>query len=130
MAQPENLDAQRECLDMFLAYLPQRYPDQYVYDKPSNAITVKCIITTFHISDYYDTRPLELWERIVQEDLRLMGPPESSEGKIAITESYHNMAAAAVVFSFEGWPEKLGQPMEFLHAHVSRIRKAYSSINE
>jgi hypothetical protein len=122
VAQPESLDAQRECLDMFLAYLPRRYPDQYVYDTVSNTITVKCINTTFHISDYYNTRPLELCERIVQEDLCLMSPPKSREAEMAVTESYR-MAAAAVVFSFEGLPEKLGQPMEFLHAPVPGYEK-------
>ena len=122
VAQPESLDAQRECLDMFLDYLPRRYPDQYVYDKELNTISVKCIDTTFRVMDYYNARPLELCERIVQEDLCLMSPPKSREAEMAVTESYR-MAAAAVVFSFEGLPEKLGQPMEFLHAPVPGYEK-------
>jgi hypothetical protein len=113
VAQPESLNAQRECLDLFLEYLPRRYPEEYVYDNAAKTITVKCIDTTFHVKDWYDTRPLELCERIVQEDLCLMRPP-TPEGEAA-GESYR-MAAAAVIFSFEELPEKLGQPMEFLHA--------------
>jgi dimethylamine monooxygenase subunit A len=122
VAQPESLEAQRECLDMFLEYLPRRYPDLYVYDKELNTIHVTCIDTTFQINEYYNTRPLELCERIVQEDLCLMSPPKSREAEMAVTESYR-MAAAAVVFSFEDLPQKLGQPMEFLHAPVPGYEK-------
>ena len=122
VAQPESLSAQRELLDLFLAYLPRRYPDEYVYDPAKNTIHVNCIDTTFQINDYYNTRPLELCERIVQEDLCLMSPPQSRAAEMAGTESYR-MAAAAVVFSFDGLPEKLGQPMEFLHAPVPGYEK-------
>lgn len=73
--------------------------------------------------------PLELCARIVQEDLVLMRadalipsatatnftPPTSSAGK-GVTR--HVMAAAAVVFSFSSVPEKLSQPLSFLHAPV------------
>ncbi|CAB9528468.1 unknown protein (Partial), partial [Seminavis robusta] len=65
------LQAQQECLKLFLDYLPRRYPDLYSFDKEQNSIHVKCMDTTFHISDYSE-RPLELCERIVQEDLVLM----------------------------------------------------------
>jgi Protein of unknown function (DUF3445) len=117
VAQPESLFAQQECLNLFLEYLPRRYPDQYLYDKAKNTIHVHCIETTFPIAEYYNTRPLELCERIVQEDLCLMSPPKSHTDEMEGKESYR-MAAAAVVFSFDGLPEKLGQPMEFLHAPV------------
>ena len=45
--EPESLNAQRELLDMFMAYLPRRYPDQYVYDPIQNTIHLKCRIDTF-----------------------------------------------------------------------------------
>ena len=125
VALQESLEAQRECLDLFLDYLPRRYPDQYLFDKEWNTITVKCIDAIFRIADYYDTRPLELCVRIVQEDLVLMCPP-SPDGA-ARGESYF-MAAAGVVFSSEDMPKKLGQPLEFLHAPVpgyeQHIRKS------
>jgi hypothetical protein len=102
----DSIAAQQEVVDLFLEYLARRYPEHYVYDKELNTIHVNCIDTTFHIKDWYDTRPLELCERIVQEDLVLMRPPTNAN------ESYR-MAAAAVVFSFVDLPEKLGQPVEF-----------------
>jgi dimethylamine monooxygenase subunit A len=116
VAEEDSLPAQQECLDLFLEYLPRRYPNEYEYDSNDNKITVKCIDTTFHIKDWYDTRPLELCERIVQEDLVLMRPPKEPG------ESYR-MAAAAVVFSFDDLPQKLGQPVEFIHAPVPGYEK-------
>jgi dimethylamine monooxygenase subunit A len=109
--------AQQECLQLWLHYLPRRYPDLYSYDKHNNTIYVKPIDTTFHIDDYkYQQRPLELCERIVQEDLVLMRPPRPNEKQYA-------MAAAAVVFSFHHLPEKLGKPMSFIHAPVPGYEK-------
>jgi Protein of unknown function (DUF3445) len=72
VAEPDSLEAQRECLELHLSYLPLRYPDLYTYDKEAGSITVKPIDTTYFIKDWIDTRPLELCERIVQEDLILM----------------------------------------------------------
>jgi hypothetical protein len=112
----DSIAAQQEVVDLFLEYLPRRYPEHYVYNKELNTIHVNCIDTTFHVKDWYDTRPLELCERIVQEDLVLMRPPTNAN------ESYR-MAAAAVVFSFVDLPEKFGQPVEFLHAPVPGYEK-------
>lgn len=127
VALEQSLNAQRECLDLFLDYLPRRYPDLYVYNQELNTITVKCIATTYHIADYYDTRPLELCVRIVQEDLVLMCPPSTDVEGIASCDSYF-MAAAGVVFSSDNMPQKLGRPLEFLHAPVpgyeQHIRKS------
>ena len=105
VALEDSLEAQRECLDLFLDYLPRRYPDQYKYSKELNTITVQCIDTTFQIADYYDTRPLELCVRIVQEDLVLMCPP--SPDNAAKGASYF-MAAAGVVFSSEDIKPSVG----------------------
>jgi hypothetical protein len=112
VAEPDSLDAQKEVLDLFLDYLPKRYPDLYVYDAQAQTIHVNMLDQTFALADY-DHRPLELCERIVQEDLILMRPPRNTDD----FDSYA-MAAAAVVFSFDGLPEKLGRPIEFLHAPV------------
>ena len=112
----DSIPAQQEVVDLFLEYLPRRYPEQYVYDKELNTIRVNCIDTTFQIKDWYDTRPLELCERIVQEDLVLMRPPTNEN------DSYR-MTAAAVLFSFVDLPQKLGQPIEFLHAPVPGYEK-------
>jgi dimethylamine monooxygenase subunit A len=111
------LQAQQECLELFLHHLPRRYPDLYSYDKHKNTIHVKPINTTFQIDDYKE-RPLELCERIVQEDLVLMRPPKPNTD-----EKQFAMAAAAVVFSFHQLPEKLGQSMSFIHAPVPEYEK-------
>jgi dimethylamine monooxygenase subunit A len=116
VAEEDSLPAQQECLDLFLEYLPRRYPNEYEYDSVENTITVNCIDTTFHVKDWYYTRPFELCERIVQEDLVLMRPPKEDG------ESYR-MAAAAVVFSFDDLPQKLSQPVEFIHAPVPGYEK-------
>jgi dimethylamine monooxygenase subunit A len=126
VAEEDSIPAQQEVVDLFLEYLPRRYPDQYVYNKELNTIHVNCIDTTFRINDWYHTRPLELCERIVQEDLVLMRPPTADD--VVKGETSYHMAAAAVVFSFVALPEKLGKPVEFLHAPVpgyeQHIRKS------
>jgi len=112
VAEEDSLEAQREVLDLFCSYLPRRYPDQYVFDPQTNSMRVIPLAKTFDIHDWINTRPLELCERIVQEDLILMRPPREGE------EDQYAMAAAAVVFSFSELPEKLGKPVTFLHAPV------------
>jgi hypothetical protein len=112
-----SIPAQSELLELFMAYLPKRYPDIYSYNVQEKSVTVHPLDTTFRLDDWKHA-PLELCERIVQEDLILMRPGKSASdsGKLA-PEGYY-MAAAAVVFSFDELPEKLGQPAEFLHAPV------------
>ena len=119
VAEKDSLDAQRECLELFIDYLPRRYPDLYEYDKEKNSITVHMIDTTFLIEEYWNNNPLELCERIVQEDLILMRPEDKESESI---QSYI-MAAAAVVFSFNELAEKLGKPAEFIHAPVPGFEK-------
>lgn len=116
----ESIAAQAEVLELFCHYLPKRYPDYYEYSSPSDSddpksgpsITVKPLQKTFLLKDYKD-KPLELCARIVQEDLILIRPPRPTDSSTA----YH-MAAAAVVFSFQGLTEKLGRSIEFIHAPV------------
>lgn len=110
----DSLEAQEECLELFMSYLPRKYPDLYKYDASAKTIHVTATDTTLKLNDpKWKKRPLELCERIVQEDLVLMRPPRPSDD--------HNqfaMAAAAVVFSFDELQEKLGQPVKFIHAPV------------
>jgi hypothetical protein len=112
-----SIPAQAEVLELFMAYLPGRYPDFYTYDLESNSITVHPIETTFKLDDWKHS-PLELCERIVQEDLILMRPgaAASDSGKLA-PDGYY-MAAAAVIFSFDELQQKLGKPAEFIHAPI------------
>mmetsp|Transcript_31262 Transcript_31262/g.56656 ORF Transcript_31262/g.56656 Transcript_31262/m.56656 type:complete len:87 (+) Transcript_31262:37-297(+) len=79
-----------------MAYLPQRYPEKYTYAKQSNTITVHVTPRPmiFCLTDWKD-RPLEFCERIVQEDSVLMRETPTS----------FDMAAAAVVFSFNDLPQ-------------------------
>jgi hypothetical protein len=117
VAEKDSVDAQQESLELVLSDLPKRYPELYKYDKQAKTIYVAPIDTTFHLDDWKD-RPLELCVRIVQEDLVLMRPPRESDGS-----TQYAMAAAAVVFSFSELPQKLGKPVEFIHAPVPGYEK-------
>ena len=124
-AELESLQAQQEVLELFVSYLPKRYPDWYMYDSDLKTITVRTPVFTgtFRLDDWMETRPLELCERIVQEDLILMRPAPTDQTNVASTERLYFMAAAAVVFSFNELPEKLGKPAEFIHAPVPGFKK-------
>jgi dimethylamine monooxygenase subunit A len=116
-----SVPAQREVLDLFLHYLPKRYPEIYTVDSSCQTITVRLgsnVTKTFLVSDY-QRAPLELCERIVQEDLILMRPEHGAD--MDGIHSYH-MAAAAVVFSFRDLAHKLSQPAEFIHAPVPHFK--------
>jgi hypothetical protein len=52
VAEPGSLEAQRECLELFVSYLPNRYPDMYTYDSESESITVKPLNKTFGLKDW------------------------------------------------------------------------------
>lgn len=122
VAEEDSVDAQQETLELFVSYLPKRYPELYKYDEQTRTIHVAPIDTTFCLDDWKD-RPLELCVRIVQEDLVLMRPPRASDSSTQFA-----MAAAGVPFSFGELPQKLGKPMSFIHAPVpgyeKHIRKA------
>jgi hypothetical protein len=118
VAEDDSLPAQTEVLDLFLSYLPRRYPDLYTYDISAGTLYVKPLDTTFVIDEWRTAnRPLELCERIVQEDLVLMRPPRAESGDKS-SPSQYEMAAAAVVFSFSELQAKLSQPVRFIHAPV------------
>lgn len=117
VAEEDSLKAQEETLELFLGYLPKRYPDLYQFDPKAGTIHVFPIDTTFVLDDWKE-RPLELCERMVQEDLILMRPPRDGTG-----EKQYAMAAAAVVFSFSELAQKLSKPIEFMHAPVPGYEK-------
>jgi hypothetical protein len=115
----ECLNAQNEVLELFLEYLPMRYPSEYQYDPVAKVLRVNALDSTFRVGVDYADRPLELCERIVQEDLILMRTARDGDvGLDGRPTSQYVMSAAAVVFSFGELEEKLGKPMEFIHAPV------------
>jgi hypothetical protein len=120
VAEPDSVPAQQECLDLFISFLPVRYPDLYTFDKIANTIYVKPIDETFSLDDWKHA-PLELCNRIVQEDFCLVRAADE-------TKKTFVMAAAAVVFSFDNLPAKLGKPMEFLHAPIPGAEKFLTKV--
>jgi hypothetical protein len=117
-----SISAQLEVLELFCHYLPKRYPHYYEFkddaDQGGPRIIVKPLQQTFLLSEYKD-KPLQLCARIVQEDLVLLRPPRPGHD----ASSAFHMTAAAVVFSFSGLEEKLGKPIEFIHAPVPGFEK-------
>ena len=104
----ECLTAQNEVLDLFVEYLPKRYPNEYRYDSMTKKLYVNALDREFHIGVDYSDRPLELCERIVQEDLILMRPARDGDvGLDGNPTSQYVMSAAAVVFSFGDLQEKV-----------------------
>lgn len=69
VAEPGSLPAQRECLEMLLEYLPQRYPQLYSLEgngtDASSALTVHPTGERHVVGDYADC-PLEMAARVVQ----------------------------------------------------------------
>jgi hypothetical protein len=120
VAEPDSVPAQQEVLDLFVSFLPVRYPDLYTFDKIANSIYVKPIDETFLLDDWKHA-PLELCNRIVQEDFCLVRAADD-------TKENYVMAAAAVVFSFDNLQQKLGQPMEFLHAPIPGANKHLTKV--
>ena len=122
VAEERSLAAQTECLELFLDYLPKRYPELYVLEGLGEAQTITVVLTgeTHRVADYR-ARPLELCGRIAQEDLVLMrGADEPSSDPVG---DQHVMTAAAVVFSFAALDEKLSAPLRVIHAPVPGFEK-------
>ena len=128
VAELESLDAQTECLELWLDYLPQRYPGVYQYNPPHGTISVATTGQTFYVNEWSHC-PLKLCARLVQEDLILLRPsvsdnsthnPESiaSSASRRASQAQYCMAAAAVVHSFDQLDERLGKPMQFIHQPV------------
>lgn len=120
-----SLNAQQECLELLLSYLPKRYPDLYHYNVEERTLYVVPLDRLFRIDEWRNDRPLELCCRIVQEDLCLMRPPRSNhdDDNNNKNQNQYCLSAAGVVFSFQGLPERLGQPVALLHAPVPGYEK-------
>lgn len=106
---------QREVLDLLLDYLPQRFP-QY-YKRRGDLIENLLIQQCWNIADF-ETKPLDLAGRLVQEDLCLM--QRNCEGYILI--------AASVCFP-SNWrlEDKLGQPLARIHKPVPKYTEQLAS---
>ncbi len=125
-AEASSVDAQAEVLDMFMDYLPQRYPEQY--QRRGDSITILPTGRTYARAEYA-ARPLELAARLVQDDLVLMHKQDSE----------HRLIAAALCFP-SSWSlaEKFGKPMADIHAPVpgfgrggrtaERIERVFSNL--
>ena len=117
-AEERSLAGQRETLELFMDYLPKRHPEVYSVsgEGAAQSITVATTGETFRLADWAHA-PLELCNRLVQEDLVLMRaadePTSEPDGGFR-----HAMSAASVVFSFGDLDKKLSSPMTFIHAPV------------
>lgn len=117
VAEPRSLPAQAEVLEMFLDYLPKRYPHLYSLSGDGDALVISVADTgEAHAVANYASSPLELCGRLVQEDLALMRALD--EPSRDPTGNRYVLTAASVVFSFGALRDKLGQPLAFLHAPV------------
>jgi hypothetical protein len=125
VAEERSLAGQTECLELFLDYLPKRFPELYTLTGTGaeQCITVKHTGETHRVADYA-ARPLELCGRVAQEDLCLVRSLTEEEGKEADPAgNQHVMTAAAVVFSFADLAGKLGRPLKAIHAPVPGYEK-------
>ncbi|WP_349358264.1 DUF3445 domain-containing protein [Stappia sp.] len=106
LAEEGTQDAQREVLDMLLAYLPDRFPDLYVRD--GDTIRLTATGRSYPAGDIADA-PLLLAARLVQEDLVLMR--KGADG--------YRIAAAVLCFP-SSWSlaEKFGRSMHDIHTAV------------
>jgi len=122
VAEPDSVDAQRECLELLLSYLPSRYPE--LYSLSGSAADGSLVLMVHPTGDRYTVSdfarcPLELAARVVQEDLVLMCPTEEERNQHSRENmSRHRMAAACVIFSFAGLSSKLSGSLSLLHAPV------------
>ncbi len=108
---PESQAAQQEVLSLLLTHLCHYFP-QYYQKSPhriSNLITGE----TWNIADFV-ANPLNLAEKLVQEDMCLLLPGASG----------YQLVAAAVCFPSR-WElsEKLGQPLVTIHQPVPNYAK-------
>ena len=111
---PQSQPAQQEILDLLCEHLLQHFPN--LYQQQRNGIYNKQTNQRWHFQDF-ESNPLDLAARLVQEDLSLMMPGE---------QGYY-LAAASVCFP-QRWnlKEKLGLPMASIHQQVPRYDKKLS----
>ncbi|OKH26769.1 hypothetical protein NIES593_01610 [Hydrococcus rivularis NIES-593] len=103
---PGSERSQKEVLNLLLDYLPKHFPSHY--QRQGDRIESLLVQQSWNVADF-ETNPLDLAGRLVQEDLCLMQP--SPDGYILV--------AASVCFPFH-WrlPDKLGQPLARIHQPV------------
>ncbi len=119
MANPSALKASKEALLLILKNLPAIRPD--LYTRKDNSIRVKPYLE--FEGEEWSTKlnentihPLDLAARLVQEDLVIMLPSNSSNDG---TAKGWWLAAGSIAFpSLWNLKEKFGQPMEIIHAPV------------
>lgn len=121
VAEERSLAAQVEVLEMFLDYLPQRYPSLYRVTGSGDGRTVSLSATgeTLRLCDFVAC-PLELCARLVQEDLVLMRADDASPSHLHAPRDPppYVLSAAAVVFSFADVGCRAGHPLPLIHAPV------------
>ena len=125
VAEERSLAGQQECLELFLDYLPKRFPELYQLSGSGSELKIHVKHTgEVHWVADYSARPLELCGRIAQEDLCLVRSLSDDEGRESDPAgNQHVMTAAAVVFSFADLVGKLGQPLKIIHAPVPGYEK-------
>jgi hypothetical protein len=103
---PETQASQQEVLDLLLLHLIEDFPQHY--QRHNQTIENLTTGQVWHLADF-ETAPLDLAGRLVQEDLLLMQP----------TPEGYRLAAASLCFPLR-WRlrEKLGCPMTQIHAPV------------
>lgn len=108
---PDSQLAQQEVLNLLCEHLLQHFPN--LYQQQKNGIYNKQINQRWHFQDF-ESNPLDLAARLVQEDLSLMMPGP---------QGYY-LAAASVCFP-QRWNlrEKLGLPMASIHQKVPHYDK-------
>lgn len=131
--EPGSVFAQAELLEMFLEHLPRVYPSLYRVEGEGQDRRVSVVPTgdVYRVGDF-EACPLELCNRLVQEDLALVRPdPPPGEGAAPPPKAAslpHVMSAAVVVFSFGDLHEKLGQPLLFIHGPVPGFEKELNGL--
>ncbi len=117
MADHRALEASQETLDLMLDHLSVFWPDHYsqtndtinLKSRPGfsgNEFSIKSTLNELH--------PLDFAARLVQEDLAIMFPPNSEEGKKG-----WRLAAGSIAFpSRWNLKEKFGRSMSEIHAPV------------
>ena len=117
-----SLQAQAEVLDMFLQYLPRRYPEYFQVSActddcdgsrkfgPQTLVTVSACDwhAQYRVGDFSEC-PIELASRLVCEDLVLL-----EDGVVC---------AGSVMFSFSQFHKRFGLDMNKLHAKVPQYEK-------
>ena len=119
MANPSALKASREALLLILKHIPAIRPD--LYTRKNDSIRVKPYLG--YEGEEWSTKlnentlhPLDLAARLIQEDLIIMLPADSSNDG---TAKGWWLAAGSIAFpSRWNLKEKFEQPMEIIHAPV------------